>query len=71
MRHTNSIADVKAIYLPVLRAAATKAGFDVTDLIMEECTIDRTWGDSVGWGFSGCSDEINHRAAKGRNDECC
>lgn len=44
-----------------LKAAAAKAGCDLSGLLIESCTMDQTWGDRIGLFFSGQHAE---RAAK-------
>lgn len=46
------------------RAAAAKAGVDISAVKWTGCTTDATWGDRVGQVFYGADPAVNERAAK-------
>jgi hypothetical protein len=57
-----------------LARKAKAAGTDLTGLQIEGCSIERTWGDLVGYVFWGAAPEVNERCAAyftrwmGKND---
>lgn len=51
-------------FRPILARKAAKAGVDISQLRIEGCTTDRTWGDRCGLVFYGASAEVNERAAR-------